>query len=138
MKSKEGKSKVVGVIVGTKGRVQHFGVELSLETDDDGSSYYLARSIEIPGCMSDGSSIEEALMNLGDAIQLCLTTSESATSKRAPIDKGYGSDLFVKGASLQLFQTKSSSSPASAVSGPIAESNLYPLPTRRGALANAK
>ncbi len=42
------------------------------DVDEDGSPYYVARVVELPGCVSDGATPEEAVWNLQDAKRLCL------------------------------------------------------------------
>jgi len=43
---------------------------VSLDQDEDG--VWVAECTAIPGCVSQGSTKEEALMNIKEAIQLCL------------------------------------------------------------------
>jgi len=43
------------------------------EVDEDGDVYFVAECLEIPGCVSQGSTQEEAESNVKDAIRLCLT-----------------------------------------------------------------
>jgi predicted RNase H-like HicB family nuclease len=43
---------------------------VSLDRDEDG--IWLAECPSIPGCVSEGSTKEEALENVKEAIQLCL------------------------------------------------------------------
>lgn len=45
---------------------------VSLEQLSDGSSVYFAYYPELPGCMSDGESPEEARANLDEARRVCL------------------------------------------------------------------
>ncbi len=45
---------------------------ISLEQLTDGSSVYFAYHPDLPGCMSDGESPEEARANLDQARQVCL------------------------------------------------------------------
>ena len=39
---------------------------------DDGEAYYLARVVELNGCMSDGESPVAAIVNLQDALKGCI------------------------------------------------------------------
>jgi len=41
--------------------------------DEDGDVYFVAECLEIPGCVSQGSTQEEAEANIKDAICACLT-----------------------------------------------------------------
>ncbi len=45
---------------------------VTLEQLADGTSTYFAYHPELPGCMSDGESIEEARRNLAAATEVCL------------------------------------------------------------------
>ncbi len=45
---------------------------ISLEKLSDGSSVYFAFHPELPGCMTDGQSPEEARANLDEARRVCL------------------------------------------------------------------
>jgi predicted RNase H-like HicB family nuclease len=48
-------------------------MELSVVTrPDEIDGGFIAECPEIPGCMSEGKTEEEALLNLHEAIQLCL------------------------------------------------------------------
>ncbi|WP_419942509.1 type II toxin-antitoxin system HicB family antitoxin [Candidatus Palauibacter sp.] len=49
---------------------------------DDGSSYYVARIVELVGCTSHGGSVDEALSNLRDAMQLYLGTMMKMALRR--------------------------------------------------------
>ena len=41
--------------------------------DEDGDVYFVAECLEIPGCVSQGSTQEEAEANIKDAISACLS-----------------------------------------------------------------
>jgi predicted RNase H-like HicB family nuclease len=43
------------------------------ETVEDGEKYFIAECLEIPGCISQGDTEEEARRNIGDAVKLCLS-----------------------------------------------------------------
>jgi predicted RNase H-like HicB family nuclease len=43
---------------------------ISLDRDEDGM--WIAECYSIPGCVSQGKSKEEAILNIKDAIKLCL------------------------------------------------------------------
>lgn len=43
------------------------------EVVGDGETYYVAECVEIPGCVSDGATEEEAKANMEDAMRLCLS-----------------------------------------------------------------
>lgn len=42
------------------------------EVVDEGDTYYVAECIEIPGCVSDGATAEEAKKNIQNAMELCV------------------------------------------------------------------
>lgn len=46
---------------------QHYSVVISLEDTVEGDRVILATHPELPGCMSDGVTLDEALENLADA-----------------------------------------------------------------------
>lgn len=43
------------------------------EVEDEGDKYYVAECLEIPGCLSDGATPEEAKANIQNAMELCLS-----------------------------------------------------------------
>ena len=43
------------------------------EVSDDGETYYPAECPEIPGCVSEGATEDEAKRNIQDAMRLCLS-----------------------------------------------------------------
>jgi predicted RNase H-like HicB family nuclease len=43
------------------------------EIKEDDETYWVAECLEIPGCVSQGSSLEEAQKNIDDATRLCLS-----------------------------------------------------------------
>lgn len=53
-----------------RGRIQ----TLTAEVSDGADGFVIAKCPGIPGCASQGATREEALANLGDAIELCLDT----------------------------------------------------------------
>ena len=52
-----------------------YAVYITSIPDDEGGGY-LAHALELPGCMSDGDSQKEALMNLHDAIESWIGRAE--------------------------------------------------------------
>lgn len=42
------------------------------EFNEDSKQYFVAECLEIPGCISEGDTVEEAAINIQKAIQLCL------------------------------------------------------------------
>lgn len=55
--------------------IEDFEIVISHLSDEDGGGY-LATVTELPGCMSDGDTQEEALANVRDAINAWLATAE--------------------------------------------------------------
>jgi len=51
--------------------------------EEDGT--FIAKCLDIPGCVSEGASREEAFRNIRDAINLCLSVIREDASK-PPID----------------------------------------------------
>jgi predicted RNase H-like HicB family nuclease len=47
--------------------------EVIWERDDEGTEFYVARQPDLPGCMAQGSTPDEALASLEEARDLCLT-----------------------------------------------------------------
>ena len=58
-----------------------FTVLLTPDTEDGG---YVVECPAIPGCISEGDTVEEALANIKEAIEGCL---ESLTARRYPLPK---------------------------------------------------
>jgi predicted RNase H-like HicB family nuclease len=56
-----------------------------LQTDEDG--WIVAECPLIPGCISQGRTREEAIMNIQEAIELCLETRDEEATWALP--KGY-------------------------------------------------
>ena len=70
-------------------------VQLTLvfrEIRDEGSVYFVAECLEIPGCVSEGASQEEAEQNINDAITSCLMVMYSDALKRL-MDSPFRGDL---------------------------------------------
>lgn len=49
---------------------------------EDGA--YIAKCLDIPGCVSEGDTREEAMANIRDAIRLCLDVIREDLAKGAP------------------------------------------------------
>lgn len=43
------------------------------EIEEGGERYFVAECLEIPGCVSQGETLEAVRKNIEDAIQLCLS-----------------------------------------------------------------
>ena len=56
---------------------------LTAELCNGVDGFVVARCLEIPGCLSQGTSREQALANLADAIELCLDTMLEDWHKQA-------------------------------------------------------
>ena len=56
--------------------IEDFEIVIGHLSDEDGGGY-LATVTELPGCMSDGETQEEALHNVRDAISAWIATAES-------------------------------------------------------------
>lgn len=54
--------------------------DLALHTDEDG--VWIVECPSIPGCVSQGQTMEEAFENVEDAIRLCLEVRGGTTGKR--------------------------------------------------------
>jgi predicted RNase H-like HicB family nuclease len=50
--------------------------------EEDGA--YIAKCLDIPGCISEGATRDEALANIHDAIRLCLSVISEDQAKPAP------------------------------------------------------
>lgn len=57
-------------------RPEDYRIEISHLTDEDGGGF-IARVPELPGCMSDGETQQEALANALDAIIAWVATAEA-------------------------------------------------------------
>lgn len=54
-----------------------------LEKDEEGR--YVAECIDLPGCVSEGESIEEAIQNINEAIVGCVKSRLKMASKKIKI-----------------------------------------------------
>lgn len=62
---------------------------LRIELSDGGDGYIVAECLDIPGCISQGETHQEALANLMDAISVCLEViAEDAAAKPTHLDSG--------------------------------------------------
>lgn len=43
------------------------------EFNEESQTYYVAECLEIPGCISQGDTVEDAAANIENAIQMCLS-----------------------------------------------------------------
>ena len=57
----------------TEGEFELNVVVREIVDEDAGSTYYVAECIEIPGCVSDGATPDEAKQNIENAMRLCLS-----------------------------------------------------------------
>ena len=62
------------------------------EIRDEGDVYFVAECLEIPGCVSQGATQEEAETNIKDAIRACLRVMLMDAMKRA-MDHPFNRDL---------------------------------------------
>ena len=53
------------------------------EFNEDGAKYYVAECLEIPGCVSQGDTEEEARQNIEEALELCLSVMLEDCMKQA-------------------------------------------------------
>ena len=60
--------------MGTEPKPEDFEVVIGHLSEEDGGGY-LATVTELPGCMSDGESREEAAHNVNDAIRAWIATA---------------------------------------------------------------
>ena len=70
-------------------------VEVNLvfrEITDDGDPYFVAECLEIPGCVSQGTTREEAECNIKDAIAACLTVMY-ADALRSLMERPFDRDV---------------------------------------------
>ena len=61
-------------------RPEDYSVEISTLSEEDGGGF-LATVPELPGCMSDGETQEEALANVRDAIVAWIATAKELGRK---------------------------------------------------------
>jgi predicted RNase H-like HicB family nuclease len=54
--------------------------DLALHADEDG--VWIVECPSIPGCVSQGQTMEEALENVRDAIHLCLEVRDGTTARQ--------------------------------------------------------
>lgn len=76
--------------------------------EEDGSVYFVAECLEIPGCISQGASQEEAEANIKDAIASCLAVMVMDAVRRL-VDRPINRDL--RGISFQRRLTISQPQP---------------------------
>ncbi len=58
---------------------EHGNLEVLLEPDETGG--YVAICPSLPGCYSQGETIEEAMENIGEAILLCLEDMQTTETR---------------------------------------------------------
>lgn len=69
---------------------RNYRIEISKLSDEDGGGF-LATVPALPGCMSDGETQEEALINVKDAIKCWIETAEEI-GREIPCEDGYRSE----------------------------------------------
>lgn len=57
-------------------KIDEYQVTLSALSKDDGGGF-LAEVLELPGCIADGETKEEALRNISDAIESWILTAKA-------------------------------------------------------------
>lgn len=62
------------------------------EIREEGEVYFVAECLEIPGCVSQGATQEEAEINIKDAIRACLTVMYVDALRRL-VDRPLNRDL---------------------------------------------
>jgi predicted RNase H-like HicB family nuclease len=62
------------------------------QINEEGNLYFVAECLEIPGCVSQGSTLEEAESNVKDAVRACLTVMFMDAMKRM-MDRPFDHDL---------------------------------------------
>ncbi|MGH9599885.1 MAG: type II toxin-antitoxin system HicB family antitoxin [Terracidiphilus sp.] len=62
------------------------------QINDEGDVYFVAECLEILGCVSQGTTLEEAEANIKDAIRACLTVMLMDAMKRM-MDRPFSRDL---------------------------------------------
>ena len=55
---------------------------LNIQLSDAGDGYVMAECVDIPGCISQGKTREEALANIVDAISVCLEIITEQAAKK--------------------------------------------------------
>ena len=60
--------------------------------EDNGETYFVAECLEIPGCVADGDTEDEAATNLSGAIQACVEVLFEDSLKRAAKGAAPGRD----------------------------------------------
>jgi predicted RNase H-like HicB family nuclease len=71
-------------LVPPRGKQMKFTVILTPDEEDGG---YVAECPAIPGCVSEGDTVEEALANVKEAIEGCL---ESLAARQQPVPRDGG------------------------------------------------
>ncbi|MDD4779357.1 MAG: type II toxin-antitoxin system HicB family antitoxin [Tissierellia bacterium] len=69
---------------------KNYRIEISKLSDEDGGGF-LATVPSLAGCMSDGETQEEALINVRDAIKCWIETAEEM-GREIPLEDGYKSE----------------------------------------------
>lgn len=69
---------------------KNYRIEILKLSDEDGGGF-LATVPSLPGCMSDGETQEEALINVRDAIKCWIETAEEL-GREIPLEDGYKSE----------------------------------------------
>lgn len=64
-----------------------YGVRISLLSEDDGGGYFIEVP-DLPGCMADGDTLEEAIANIKQAIEIWIKAAKEV-SKAIPEPKYY-------------------------------------------------
>jgi antitoxin HicB len=67
-----------------------YGLKISLLSDDDGGGY-LVEVPDLPGCMTDGDTLEEAIRKAGEAIESWIQVAKEC-GKKIPEKKYYSSE----------------------------------------------
>jgi len=57
--------------------------KITIEKDDDGR--YVAECLDLPGCLSEGETLEEAIENINEAIIGCLKGRASRDTRQVRI-----------------------------------------------------
>lgn len=66
----------------------NYKIKIIKLTEEDGGGY-LAYVPELPGCMSDGETLEEALKNVQDTIKCWIETAKELGRKVPEFDKDF-------------------------------------------------
>lgn len=67
----------------TSGEVSLTVIVREFPADEDGEKYYVAECLEIPGCVSEGDTPDEAKANIEDAMRDCLSVMFEDCIKQA-------------------------------------------------------